>query len=139
MPHFSWSDELYTGNAMIDGDHRELIARIDALIDAMESAAGTGLSAAMQHLVAYTKEHFAREEAEMRRIRYVAALAHGSEHAKLLQQIGGLEDIIEAGGRIHVAAVSDFLRQWLRDHILATDMRLAAALKEAPESAAHKH
>ena len=66
----------------------------------------------------------------MARIQYVAALAHASEHRKLLQQLSGLKQMLDAGGRLNIPAIADFLSQWLRDHILGADMKLAAALKQ---------
>ena len=131
MAQFSWTDDLYTRNALIDGDHRELIRLINVLFEVMESGqVGDAVSKAMHNLTAFTKEHFGREEAEMERIQYVATLAHRSEHAKLIRQIVEMKDVLDAGGRINIPAVSDFLGAWLRDHILAADMKLAAALKQ---------
>jgi hemerythrin-like metal-binding protein len=131
MAQFSWTDDLHTRNALIDGDHRELIRLINVLFDAMASArADDGMRRAMNDLVAYTKEHFAREETEMQRIRYVASLAHKGEHRKLLRQLIELKAILDAGGRINIPAVSDYLSAWLRDHILTADIKLATALKQ---------
>ena len=140
MTQFSFTDELQTGNALIDGEHRELVRRINLLFDAMEAgASGDGLLKAMDALVAYAAEHFAHESAEMARIRYVAALAHESEHEKLMQQIVGLRDMVTAGGRINVPAVSDFLSEWLREHILSADRKLAAALRQERRAASAAH
>ena len=131
MARFFWTDDLHTGSSMIDGDHRELIGLLNILFEAMESGPNSKrIGAAMTMLVAYTREHFGREEAEMERIQYVASLAHHAEHAKLLEQLLGLKAILDAGGRVNVPAVSSFLGEWLHDHILATDMKLAAALKQ---------
>lgn len=131
MAQFSWTDDLCTRNELIDGDHRKLIDLLNVLFEAMDSAQGNErMSKAMNDLVAYTEEHFGREEAEMQRIQYVAALAHQAEHIKLLKQLVELKAMLDAGGRINIPAVSDFLGAWLRDHILAADMKLAAALKQ---------
>jgi hemerythrin-like metal-binding protein len=131
MAHFSWTDDLYTGSSLIDGDHRRLIGLVNALFETMESGQGNDrMSKAMNDLIAYSEEHFGREEAEMERIQYVASLAHKAEHIKLLKQIGELKAMLDAGARINIPAVSDFLSAWLRDHILATDMKLASALKQ---------
>jgi hemerythrin-like metal-binding protein len=136
MAQFSWTDDLHTGNALIDGDHRELIGLVNALFEAMEMGqASDAMGKAMNDLIAYTRKHFAREEAEMARIQYVASLAHQSEHTKLIQQVLELKDMLDAGGRINVPAVSDFLREWLRDHILTADLKLAAALKRQKQTA----
>ncbi len=138
MAQFSWTDDLRTRNELIDGDHHKLIDLLNALFQTMESGQGNDrMRQAMSDLIACTEEHFIREEAEMERIEYVAALAHKAEHTKLLQQVVALKAMLDAGGRINVPAVSAFLSEWLRDHILATDMKLAAALKHrsSPEPA----
>jgi hemerythrin len=130
MAQFSWTDDLYTGIDLIDGDHHHLIGMVNAFFETMASGQGNGpMSKAMDNLIGYTKEHFAREEAEMERIQYVASLAHKSEHTKLLAQLVELKGMLDASGKINIPAVSDFLSEWLREHILAADMRLAAALK----------
>ncbi len=130
MARLSMTKDLYTGSPLIDGDHERLVALLNVLFDAMESAKANGvLRKAMADVVAYTKEHFRREEAEMERIEYVALLAHQYEHAKLINQIVELKAILDSGGKINVPAVSDFLREWLCQHIVTADSKLAAALK----------
>ena len=136
MAQFSWTDDLYTGSTLIDGDHRKLVDFVNAFFQSMQSGQGNGrVSNAMNDLIAYTGEHFAREEAEMERIQYVAALAHKAEHAKLLKQLVELKEMLDAGGKINVPAVADFVSGWLCDHILTTDMMLAATLKQQHSSA----
>ncbi len=135
MAQFTWTDNLYTGNTLIDGDHNKLVVLVNALFETMESGQGNErMSKAMNDLIAYTEEHFGREEGEMERIQYVAALAHKAEHTKLLRQIVELKEMLDAGGRINIPAVADFLSEWLREHILAADRKLAAALKSQRSS-----
>jgi len=130
MAHFSWNDDLCTGSSLIDGDHRKLIDFVDAFFQCMQNGEGNRrVSRAMNELIAFTGEHFAREEAEMQRIQYVAAIAHRVEHAKLLKQLVELREMLDSGGGINVPAVTSYLSEWLHDHILTTDMKLAAALK----------
>ncbi|MFH1516496.1 MAG: bacteriohemerythrin [Pseudomonadota bacterium] len=130
MEQIVWTDDLRTGNALIDGDHRKLISLVNALCAAMAKAQANGsMSKAMNDLIVYSKEHFGREEAEMERIQYVASIAHVSEHAKLIKQIVELKAMLDAGGRINVVAVASFLREWLCKHILTADMKLAIALR----------
>jgi hemerythrin-like metal-binding protein len=131
MKQFSWTDDLFTGSSLIDGDHRKLVDLVNAFFQSMQSGHGNGgVSKAMNDLIAYTGEHFAREEAEMERIQYVAALAHRAEHTNLLKQLVELKEMLDAGGGINVPAVAEFLSGWLRDHILSTDMKLAATLTQ---------
>lgn len=136
MERFSWTDDLITGSALIDGDHRRLISMANALFDSMTKGhANDVMSKVVQNLIIYTREHFGREEAEMQRIRYAAAISHKSEHAKLIKQVLELKAKLDAGEKINVVTVWPFLSDWLRNHILTVDMRLAAALKKQAETA----
>ena len=136
MAQFSWTDDLCTGNALIDGDHRKLINMVNALLDSMaRGQANDIISKVLNNLIIYTREHFGREEAEMQRVRYVASISHKSEHTKLIRQVAELKAALDAGQKINVLAVSSFLCDWLRNHILTVDKKLAAALKEQAQTA----
>lgn len=132
MPQFSWTDDLATGNRLIDDDHRKLITMVNALFDALASGhANDVIGKVLHNLIIYTREHFAREEAEMQRIHYPASIAHKLEHGKLLKQVQELKQTLDAGSKVNAIAVSGFLTEWLRNHILNVDMKLAAALQAA--------
>jgi hemerythrin len=136
MAHFAWTDDLSTGNELIDGDHHKLISMVNALFDSMaRGQANEIISKVLHNLIIYTKEHFGREEAEMKRIRYAASISHKSEHTKLINQVLGLKASLDAGEKINVLVVSSFLSDWLRHHILTIDKQLAAALKEQAQAA----
>jgi len=136
MAQFSWTNDLYTGNTLIDGDHRKLVDFVNTFFQSMQSGQDSGhISKEMKALIAFTGEHFRREEAEMGRIRYVAALAHEAEHSMLLKQLVELKEMLNAGGRMNNSAVAMFLSGWLRNHILTADMKLAATLKQQHGSA----
>jgi hemerythrin-like metal-binding protein len=136
MTQFSWTDDLCTGSSLMDGDHRKLVAFVNAFFQSMQGGEGNGsVNKAMNDLIACTGEHFFREEAEMERVQYVAALAHRTEHTKLLKQLVELKEMLDAGGRMNIPAVADFLSGWLRDHILTTDMKFAVTLRQQPGSA----
>lgn len=136
MAQFHWTDDLSTGSTLIDDDHQQLIACMNTLFDAMErSGPNDAICEPMNNLVQYTREHFGREEAEMDHVGYVASLAHKSEHENLLRQIVALKEMLESGAKINVSAVEDFLSQWLREHIVKADSKLAAALKRGSQTA----
>jgi hemerythrin-like metal-binding protein len=136
MDRLTWTEDLNTGNPLLDGDHRQLTAFVNALFEAMEEPPpNSAIGKAMSNLIAYTKEHFGREEAEMERVQYVASLAHRSEHANLTRQMAELKAILDSGGNINMPAVSTFLREWLHHHIVTADRKLAAALER--ETQAH--
>ncbi len=136
MAQFLWTDDLCTGNEFIDGDHRKLISMVNALFDSMAKGhANEIISKVLHNLIIYTKEHFGREEAEMKRIRYAAWISHKSEHTKLIDQVAELKASLDAGEKINILTVSSFLGDWLRNHILTVDKKLAAALKSQMQTA----
>ena len=47
-----------------------------------------------------------------------------------MRQLVELKAMLDAGARINIPAVSDFLSAWLRQHILTLDLKLAAALSQ---------
>lgn len=130
MAVFHWTDDLATGDAAIDEDHRKLINMINAFIEAMSKGQGNEVvGTVLDNLIIYTKQHFGREEAEMERIQYPAALSHKFEHAKLIRQVAELKAALDSGKKPNVPTVSGFLGDWLRNHILTVDKKLAAALR----------
>ncbi len=130
MALFSWSDELAVGNKFIDDDHKKLVKLVNDFHDAMEQGRGNDVIGKVLHnLVIYTKEHFAREEAEMQRIKYPKHLAHKQEHDKLIKDVAELQAGFMSGKAMLSIKVSKFLRDWLLTHIQQTDKHLAQALR----------
>ena len=130
MAQFLWTDDLVTGNALIDDDHRKLISMANAVFDAMaKGQANEIISKVLNNLIIYTKAHFGREEREMERIRYESYISHKSEHTKLVKQVEELKATLDAGQKTNVVKVYGFLSDWLRNHILTVDKKLAAALQ----------
>ena len=117
---------------IIDDDHRVLIDRLNVVLEALSQGRANALiSTALNELVTYTQEHFAREEAEMQRINYSGMDAHMAEHAQLLKQVNDLKSQLDAGSKIDRMALYNFLTRWLKNHILHVDMKLAQALRDS--------
>ncbi|OIQ70087.1 bacteriohemerythrin [mine drainage metagenome] len=130
MALFAWDDSLSVGHGFIDNDHKKLVTMVNSFHEAMEQGRGNEvIGKVLNNLAIYTKEHFAREEAEMQRIEYPKYKLHKLEHEKLLKQVTGLQADF-AGGRVMMTMdISRFLRDWLVTHIQQTDKQLGLALK----------
>lgn len=130
MGLFAWTDDLKVGHRGIDDDHQKLVAMVNELHDAMQAGRGNDVvGKVLDKLVAYTGEHFAREETEMQRIKYPRYLAHKQEHDKLLAEVGALQKSFASGQSMLTLKVSKFLKDWLLTHIKQTDLLLAKALQ----------
>lgn len=129
MAFFPWTDDLAVGNAAIDDDHRKLVKMVNDLYAAMQRGNGNDVIGKVVHnLALYTQQHFAREEAEMRRIQYSRSMQHKQEHDRLLKQVAELQGEFAAGKAVMTLAVARFLGDWLAHHIKGSDVQLAAAI-----------
>ena len=75
-------------------------------------------------LLNYTVFHFQAEEKLMKSHSYPQAPAHFKEHQDLIQQVLELQAKFKAGTVMLSIATMDFLKNWLANHILQTDMNL---------------
>jgi hemerythrin-like metal-binding protein len=141
MAFFEWKDSMTVGNSMIDRDHKMLIQYINEMHSAMMAGKGKDLvGAILGKLVSYTKDHFGREEIVWRSGHYADLERHRKEHGDLLKTVGDFKEKFEKGSLTLSVEVMDFLRDWLKNHILKSDKAafdaIAAAARAPKQSAA---
>jgi hemerythrin len=129
MAFFDWKDSMSVGNQVIDTDHRKLIQYLNEMQEAMMGGHGRDLvGTILNRLVAYTHEHFAREELIWKAGHYVALEKHKKEHADLLKTVNEFKAKYDKGTVALSVEVMNFLRDWLKNHILKSDKEAAAAI-----------
>lgn len=125
MSYFAWSDDLSVGSKFIDDDHRKLFDLASRLHVAMGEGRGKEvISKVLSNLIIYTREHFKREEDHMQHIHYAGYATHKAEHESLLQAVLDLQDRFTHGKTLMTIEVSNFLRDWLLNHIMKQDKEL---------------
>ncbi len=124
----SWTEDLVTGDAMMDRDHRYMVGLIGKLHDAAESGKGrTIIALVFEELISYTASHFGREEKLMREIRYPDFARHKVEHDELVAEVAALKRDFDCGKLELSSEIFLGLADWLLRHIEASDKRLGAA------------
>lgn len=132
MAIYAWTEDLSTGNSMIDNDHRHLFDLVNKLHEAMSSGKGNAiLGGILDELISYTASHFGREERLMQQIRYAEFAGHKAEHDKLVRDVTDLKKSFESGAIALSSKVFTFLFDWLNRHIKSSDKALGAAAKAA--------
>jgi hemerythrin len=133
--HLEWTAALATGHPEIDDDHRAMVGLLNRLQAAGRRSAEGEIRAALAGLEAFTREHFARQEQLMRDIDDELAARHQQEHVHLFDEIRAQVDDMNEG-LLSAAAIADFIRRWLLDHVETEDRRLSAALARQAEKMA---
>ena len=76
-----FDDSLVTGNEMIDTQHKELIDKINKLLDSCESGRDKLVAIkTLDYLADYTDFHFSEEEKLQEEIEYPGITEHNKEH-----------------------------------------------------------
>ena len=127
-----WSDELVTGIAKIDEQHRILVNSInDANTRLTNNSSAEILDQISRDLLSYALYHFETEEELMQEFNYAEANAedkdeHLRQHREFSSKVVSLREKVKAGNLISREDLLTFLNGWLINHILKSDKRLGA-------------
>lgn len=124
-----FTDNLVTGNEMIDSQHKELINKINALMESCEQSNDKAVAVkTLDYLADYTNYHFSAEEQLQREIDYPGFLKHKEQHDIFKQTIEDLENMLqeeEGPSPAFVAKVQEKVIEWLYVHIQGFDRSVA--------------
>ena len=125
MSLIEWRKEFSVGVTEVDHEHRELIAMINALHDAIGAGAGRDdIINALGEIFAQISAHFALEEKFMRESRYMAYAEHKEDHEILLDDLRDIMDQVEDDGSYDEKRLSKDLSFWFSEHFRTHDARL---------------
>jgi hemerythrin len=133
MP-ITWTSALETGHALIDSQHKELIDKVNKLLEAcIQGQAADKIAPLVEFLSDYTKKHFADEEALQQKSNYPDFANHRTFHAAFLKTVADLSAELKQTG-LTPTLTNKIIRNvsdWLINHIQQQDGKVAAHLKSA--------
>ncbi len=126
-----WTEALSTHIAEIDEQHKELISRINALLDACAgNKPREELGKVLGFLEEYVVRHFGHEEGLMTASGYEEYGRHRNEHAIFIERVADVRRKFQTEGAdaevLHLATRT--LMEWLDVHIRRTDHKLGEFL-----------
>lgn len=132
-----WNDDLVTGVAEIDDQHRILVNSINEVNTRLSNTTVNAeiLHKITQDLLSYALYHFETEEGLMKDFDYAEAQIedaemHQRQHREFSATVVAVREGIKSGELISRENLLTFLNSWLVNHILNTDKRLAAYVLE---------
>jgi hemerythrin len=126
---YTWTEDLATGNKLIDGQHKDLFKMVNDLMDACTNGRGQEhIDEMMQFLINYTVKHFEDEERLQQQNKYPDFENHKKLHEAFKATVGDLAKRLKTEGASVslVTQITSSAGTWLRNHIRHEDKKLAA-------------
>lgn len=123
------TNNLLTGNMIIDNEHRQLFDAINKLLDACSKGQGRNqLAETMNFLQKYIEQHFSHEEQLQRQTNYPDAARHKELHDGYKRVVQEIAQELEKNGPtvVLVGKVNSNIANWLVMHIKREDVKVAA-------------
>jgi hemerythrin len=127
-----WNDGMATGVKEVDDAHKILIMWINKLNEAMKSGNGRQeVQKVLDFLGSYAVKHFSHEENCMHQYKCPAGLANKKAHDEFLVYFTKMKKAFETNGATvsSVIELSNALSDWLKNHIMKIDTKLAPCVK----------
>ena len=132
MVFFEWDPSFSVGIAEIDQQHKKIVDFINQLNelilpagkqDALRSKMKelSAQASVIAEMVEYSSNHFSIEEKFMRQYTYPDYEKHKKEHDYFIAKVQTFKSDFDKGKGALSNEVMQFLKMWLRNHILKTD------------------
>lgn len=124
-----WNDKYSVKIIEIDAQHKRLFEIFNNLVDAMYKGVGIReLGNALDELLEYSVLHFMTEEGYMEKYRYPELEQHRQAHREFRDRFYRMHKEFHEGKPVLTADVIDYLRDWIKGHVLNVDQRYSAHL-----------
>lgn len=131
---FEWTEDLATGIALIDEQHKGIFDMLNTLLNAMDRGKGRKIvERVLGFLENYINTHFHDEEVLMVRHNYKGYASHKAEHAQFRKDFGQLKkEFTHEGATLYmVVQTEQKMVDWLMNHIKLEDKKMAETLKNS--------
>ena len=119
----TWSDELFTGNSIIDEEHKQLIELLNAIGVASAARKRKAFKKDLvEKMLILTRKHCITEQRLMFDYKYEMIAHHTAEHGKMLSEF---EILIVNYDEHGSEGIASFFESWFANHLFSEDMRMA--------------
>ncbi len=133
IQRMEWTEDVSVGIAEIDEQHKELFARLNGLIDAVERGAGASVADDIfNFLEGYVIHHFTNEIREMKAAGFPGLKPHSDQHMLFRSTLSNLKDKYDTWGATDslLSLLQTQICGWIVTHIKRNDKKFAEFLIE---------
>lgn len=131
MALVTWNDSLSVKINSFDREHKKLIDMLNEVYENLKLKSNKDITSDLiKNMKQYIKIHFNTEEKYLKRYNYSGYEYHKKEHDVFVAKVEDLEKRFDRGKLIMTIELTDFLRDWLKNHIQGTDMQYVDFLKK---------
>ena len=122
MTYMNWSEDFSVKVREIDDQHKRLIIMLNTLHEALVTERGREVQRkVINDMINYAVVHFGTEEKYMVQFCYPDHVNHKTEHDRFSVKAADLKARVDGNRFVLTLEVLNFLKEWLRNHILVTD------------------
>jgi hemerythrin len=124
MAALYWNDSYSVKIDTIDKQHKKLFKMVNDFYDNINKRPTNEIILKLIHdMKMYTVMHFSTEESYMKRYKYPNYEIHKKEHDEFIDKVITLEERLKNGIPVLSFEITNFLKNWIKEHIQKTDMQ----------------
>jgi hemerythrin-like metal-binding protein len=134
MAAVTWNESYSVGVKALDEQHKKLFAMVNQMHEAMSAGKGRAIiGQVMDELFDYVRLHFTTEEKLLEKYNYAGLSEQKREHEAFIKKVTEMQQKMQAGNLTLSIEISQFLRNWITEHIMGVDKKYSAFLNEKGE------
>jgi hemerythrin len=131
MALFEWKDQYSVGIKEFDLQHKKIIQLLNELYEAMRDRKPKEvLGKIINNMTTYAAMHFQTEEKYMKQYNYPSLETHHKEHEDFVIKVNDFKEKFQQGSLMLSLDILNFLKSWLKDHIMGVDKEYTAYFKQ---------
>jgi hemerythrin len=131
MAFITWDKELSVSINSIDEQHKKLVDMINDFYDNIQNRSNKeNIMLLIKGMKEYAKVHFTFEERYMQQFNYSDYELHKKEHQLFIEKVDSLEEKYLEGKLILSFEITNFLKDWIKNHIQDVDKKYTECFME---------
>jgi hemerythrin-like metal-binding protein len=134
-----WDESCNIGFDAVDSRREELFDLVQTLANNNSNGNKAKILQALKNVAQYASQQFSIEEELMRDISFPAYNKHFEEHEKFKRNVAGYLSELKNGNSCSFDEVVRFLKSWINQHILGTDIEFGKFKNDCLEKEAQSY